>query len=156
MRTSNIFWWGLYFFCGIWLQAAIPGVDMLVPGVVITLQERRLSQILWVVGICILIQEGVGTLDFGASLLWYTTVISLFFIGRWLFETENVVFIFLLSACIGLSHYAIMRMMHTLQYIPVNETQLLDESSLQGLLVPLIWKIASLTRRLVVSHENTP
>lgn len=155
MRTNNIFWWGLYFFCAIWLQAVIPGLDALVPGLIVSLQERNFRQIFAIFGLCTLIQEGVGTLDFGASLLWYSTVVFIFFLGRWLFETENLVFIFMLSACIGVSHYAIVRAMCALQFIPVNEPLLLDESSLQGLLTPVLWKIASLTRRWVVLHENT-
>lgn len=156
MKTRNIFWWGLFFSCGILLQTQLPGVDMLAPGLIIALQERRFNQTLWIFLICILIQEGIGTLDFGAAFLWYISITFLFFIGRWLFETANIFFVFLLSACMGVTHYVILQAMSTLQYIPVDQPVLLEESSLQGLLVPFIWIVASLTRRWVVPHENTP
>lgn len=155
MKTRNIFWWGLFFSCCIWLQSLIPGVDLLAAGVIIALQERRVTQLTWIVGICILLQEGMGTLDFGASILWYCTIITLFYIGCWLFESANILFIFLLSACMGVVHYGIMRAMYALQYIPLNEPRLLDESSLQGLLVPFLWFFANMTRRWMVSHDHT-
>lgn len=156
MKTRNIFWWGMFFCCGILLQPKVPGVDILAPGMIIALQERRIDQTLWIFFISILIQEGTGTLDFGAAFLWYISITFLFFIGRWLFETANIFFVFLLSVCMGATHYIIAQAMCTLQYIPVDQQLLLEESSLQGLLVPFVWMLASVTRRWMVPYENTP
>ena len=99
----------------------------------------------------ILVQEGVGTLDFGTSVLWYLLVITLFFIGRWMFETENWL---LLSGCIGLAHYGVIWLMTRLQFIPLDTTQLLDESILQALLTPFVWQCSMMARRWVVPNEN--
>ena len=105
--TLNILWWVAFFVFGLALQQALPGTDVLVAGLFLALQERRPFQLAVVLLALILVQEGVGTLDFGASVLWYLLVITLFFIGRWMFETENWLFVLLLSGCIGLAHYGV-------------------------------------------------
>lgn len=96
----------------------------------------------------------MGTLDFGTSVLWYLLVITLFFIGRWMFETENWLFVLLLSGCIGLAHYGVIWLMTRLQFIPLDTTQLLDESILQALLTPFVWQCSMMARRWVVPNEN--
>ena len=87
--TLNILWWVAFFVFGLALQQALPGTDVLVAGLFLALQERRPFQLAVVLLALILVQEGVGTLDFGTSVLWYLLVITLFFIGRWMFETEK-------------------------------------------------------------------
>ena len=87
--TLNILWWAAFFVLGLALQQALPGTDVLVAGLFLALQERRPFQLAVVLFALILVQEGVGTLDFGTSVLWYLLVITLFFAGRWMFETET-------------------------------------------------------------------
>ena len=152
--TLDILWWIAFFVLGLALQQAVPGTDVLVAGLFLALQERRLVQIGLVLLALILIQEGVGTLDFGVSLLWYLCVITLFFIGRWMFETENWLFVLLLSGCLGAAHYGVLWIMTRLQFIPLDTTRLLDESILQALLTPFIWQFCMMARRWVVSNEN--
>ena len=139
---------------GLALQQALPGTDVLVAGLFLALQERRPFQLAVVLLALILVQEGVGTLDFGTSVLWYLLVITLFFIGRWMFETENWLFVLLLSGCIGLAHYGVIWLMTRLQFIPLDTTQLLDESILQALLTPFVWQCSMMARRWVVPNEN--
>lgn len=122
--------------------AGAAGTDVLVAGLFLALQERRPFQLAVVLLALILVQEGVGTLDFGTSVLWYLLVITLFFIGRWMFETENWLFVLLLSGCIGLAHYGVIWLMTRLQFIPLDTTQLLDESILQALLTPFVCNAA--------------
>ena len=155
MMARNIFWWIGFFYAGICVQYILPGLDALVIGLLLALQERRPLQIAWLLPVLVLVQEGGGTLDFGASILWYLVVIALFFWGHWLFAAENLLFMFLLSACMGVAHMGIIRMMAALQNAPVDEASLLDESILQALFIPIAWRLAGITRRLLVlSHEN--
>ncbi|MEG1610633.1 MAG: hypothetical protein RR014_04525 [Bilophila sp.] len=155
MTPVNVVWWVLFFIAGVGVQQALPGIDALVIALLLALQERRPLQLLSVTVGFILVQEGVGTLDFGASLLWSFLVVSLFFIGRWLFETENFLFMFMISGCIGAGHCGVLWLMARLQYTTVNMTDLLDESILQALFIPFAWKFAMFARRWVVPHENT-
>ena len=114
--TFNILWWVAFFVLGLSSQQALPGTDVLVAGLFLALQERRPFQLAVVLLALILVQEGVGTLDFGTSVLWYLLVITLFFIGRWMFETENWLFVLLLlSGCIGLAHYGVIWLMTRLR-----------------------------------------
>ena len=131
--TLNILWWVAFFVFGLALQQALPGTDVLVAGLFLALQERRPFQLAVVLLALILVQEGVGTLDFGTSVLWYRLVITLFFIGRWMFETDNWLFVL---------------------FIPLDTTQLLDESILQALLTPFVWQCSMMARRWVVPNEN--
>nr|WP_294512406.1 hypothetical protein [uncultured Bilophila sp.] len=152
--TLNILWWVAFFVLGLTLQQALPGTDVLVAGLFLALQERRPFQIAAVLLALILIQEGVGTLDFGTSVLWYLVVITLFFVGRWMFETENWLFVLLISVCLGAAHYGVIWIMTRLQFIPLDMTRLLDESILQGLLTPFVWQFCLMARRWVVPNEN--
>ena len=152
--TLNILWWVAFFVLGLTLQQALPGTDVLVAGLFLALQERRPFQIAAVLLALILIQEGVGTLDFGTSVLWYLVVITLFFVGRWMFETENWLFVLLISVCLGAAHYGVIWIMTRLQFIPLDMTRLLDESFLQGLLTPFVWQFCLMARRWVVPNEN--
>lgn len=150
----NILWWLAFFICGLALQQVLPGTDVLVVGLFLALQERRPVQIAVVLVLLVLIQEGVGTLDFGASVLWYLLAVVLFFAGRWMFETENWLFVLLLGGCLGAAHGAVIWLMTRLQYIPLDAARLIDESILQALLTPFLWQACRLARRWVVPHEN--
>ncbi len=155
MILGNIAWWAAFFAVGIFMQRAMPGMDVLVAGLLVALQERKGWQIFWIALLLIILQEGMGTLEFGASLLRYPLVVCVFFIGRWLFETRNVLFVLLLSVCIGVVHLGVVLLISRLQYIAVDLPVLFDESVAQALLVSVVWKVVSLMRRSVVLHENS-
>lgn len=152
--TLNILWWVAFFVLGLALQQALPVRMSWLPVCFWPCRSACPFQLAVVLLALILVQEGVGTLDFGTSVLWYLLVITLFFIGRWMFETENWLFVLLLSGCIGLAHYGVIWLMTRLQFIPLDMTQLLDESILQALLTPFVWQCSMMARRWVVPNEN--
>ena len=100
-KLRSLLWWLCFMAGAIVLQAAVPGLDVLTVGLIIMLQERDYKNMLWLLPAFILLQEGMGTRVFGGVIVWYAAVIMLFRMGRWLFEAENFLFIFLLSACMG-------------------------------------------------------
>ena len=155
MTFSNTVWWVGFFSVAILLQRLLPGMDAFVVGLLLALQERRPVQVLVIFGVVLVLQEGVGTLDFGGGLLWYASAVLMFFVGHWLFETENFMFMFMLSGCLGAAHCGVVLLMARLQYFVVDVPALLDEGILQALFIPLVWKIAIIARRGMVSHENT-
>ncbi len=154
MNLYNYTWWILSFIFSILGQRILPGIDILVVGLLISLQEHNPIQTSAILLISILLQEGCGTLDFGVSFLWYSCIIILFFIGRWLFEVENLLFVILLSLCIGLSKYSIITFMSRLQNFPENSLFVFKECMLQSLYTPILWKIFSLTRTWVRAYED--
>lgn len=147
MRVKNILWWFTFSCIAITLQAFMPGVDFLIPGFIVLLQERSIKQFLVVTSIFLILQEGMGTMAFGSVLLWYFTAVALFIIGKWLFEVESLAFILLLSIALSITRYAILLLFANLQDIYVNEARLFDYSVYQALLMPFLWNVASFTRR---------
>ena len=69
MALYNFIWWFVFFIIAIVAQSILSGIDFLLVGVIIALQERRIGQLIWVIFAAILLQEGVGTLPFGSVIL---------------------------------------------------------------------------------------
>lgn len=136
---QNVLWWLSFTLISIWLQDFFPGVDFLVVGLVVSLQEERPVQSFWLLLAFIILQEGAGTLAFGSSLLWYAMAILLFGIGRWMFQAQNFFFIILLGASLGATHFLLIPMMAYLQEFSVDRTVLFNECLNQALTFPFAW-----------------
>lgn len=146
MSWGNFLWWFLYTCLAVILQSAFAGLDFFLPGLIVAIQERRPVQLLWVLIVFCLMQEGMGSMAFGGSLLWYGSAVALFYLGYSLFEVENFLFIFLLSGCLVAMHLGIAQLMASLQNIPLNSSRLLEEGVFQALLTPFIWRAAQMSR----------
>lgn len=157
MRFSiwrNMGWWLCFVILAICAQALAPGLDVLVVGLIILLQEKDWRGMLWLLPLFILLQEGMGTRPFGSIVVWYAATIVIFKIGRWLFETENFLFIFLLSACLGATYYGVAWLMAPLQNLEFNIEDTLDKSLLQAIFMPFAWRLLTLTRHHGVEEEE--
>ncbi len=154
MKTRNLVWWGTFFVTALTLQTFMPGIDLLVVGVLLCLQEKNWKQFGWVILVSLLIREGSGSMDFGGGIVWYIAVILSFFVGHWLFETENYLFMMLLGVCLGSAHFFVVQLMGSLQYFSINIGTLLDESMVQAILIPIAWKGAACSRGWVLGDEN--
>ncbi len=152
-KFRNIVWWFCFMVLAIGLQALAPGLDVLAAGLIILLQERDYKNMLWLLPLFLLLQEGMGTRVFGAAIVWYAAVIALFKLGRWLFEVENFIFVFLLSACLGATYYAVAWLMAPLQNLTFNVQDTLDKSLIQALFLPFAWRFLVLTRQWT-NHEE--
>lgn len=147
MKTVIRFaWWATYIMGALILQRQIPGVDALAPGFLLSLQERKNWQSFWIFLLFVLIQEGVGSSGFGAGILWYGGQIVLFRLSQRLFVFENILFVFLLSAALGVYHAVLTLFMCAVQKVSVDPAMLARESVLQALLIPAIWGLACLSR----------
>jgi len=146
-KTRNAFWWGVFLVPSLTLQSLLPGVDCLLAGFLLTLQERRYTDLFWVLPLLIVLQEGMGTREFGVVLLWYAAVGAIFFLGRWLFDIESFLYACLLSACLAACHFTIAFLMSPLYDVTVDVYRLRDESVYLALLLPVYWKLAQLTRK---------
>lgn len=154
MTSAKILWWLLFFPTAVVLQMIFPGLDALVIGLIITLQERRNKDLLWLLPVIILLQEGVGAREFGGMVLWYAAVMGFFVLGRWLFEVENFLFVFLLSTCLGAGRFALIYILAPLQDLQVNLQATLDESVIQALFIPVAWRLAYLSRHWVRTDDE--
>ena len=109
---------------------------------------------LWLLPLFVLLQEGMGTREFGGVIVWYAAVIALFKLGRWLFEVENFIFIFLLSACLGAAYYGVAWLMAPLQNLAFNVPDELDKSLIQALFLPFAWRLLIATRHWTTDDEE--
>ena len=153
MNWANVSWWFLYILLAVNLQKIFPGLDFLLPGFIIAVQERNIAQLSWVWLVFVLLQEGLGSLAFGGTIMWYLLAIVWFFVAYKLFEVESFLFIFLLGGLLAATHLAVFYMIASLQNIPVNSTKIMEESVYQALMTPFVWWAAQWTRRFV-PHEN--
>lgn len=144
---DNIGWWIVFMILAVCAQALAPGLDVLVVGLIILLQEKDWKGMLWLLPLFILLQEGMGTRPFGSIIVWYAATIVIFKLGRWLFETGNFLFIFLLSACLGATYYCVAWLMAPLQDLTFNVEDTLDKSLLQAIFMPFAWRLLTATRR---------
>ncbi|MDR1777542.1 MAG: hypothetical protein LBR31_06915 [Desulfovibrio sp.] len=149
----NLIWWSLFIVTAIAVQALLPGLDVLVVGLLILLQERDYKNLLWLAPLFIFLQEGVGTRFFGSSMLLYTVTTLFLRMGQWLFEVESFFFIVLLSACLVAPYYALDWLMAPLQNISFDTDKTLEKCLLQALFLPFAWRILTLTRRWTRHNE---
>lgn len=143
----NIAWWCGFLACALTAQSTVPGLDMMSVGLIILLQEKDYRNMAWFLPVCVLLQEGIGTRPFGSVIVWYAAVIVLFRIGRWLFEVESFVFIFLLAACLGGAYFAEAWLMAPLQGLTFNVADTVDLSLMQAIFIPVAWWLLVRTRR---------
>ena len=144
-KFRNICWWIFFMAIAVCLQAV---------GLIILLQERDYKNMLWLLPLFVLLQEGMGTREFGGVIVWYAAVIALFKLGRWLFEVENFIFIFLLSACLGAAYYGVAWLMAPLQNLAFNVPDELDKSLIQALFLPFAWRLLIATRHWTTDDEE--
>ena len=143
MKTSvRILWWAAYIAGALIVQQHIPGVDALVPGFLLALQERKTWQTVWLFCIFVLIQEGAGSLAFGSAVLWYGGQVWLFRVSQHFFIAESIPFVFMLSAILGAYHFLLTWLMCSVQNLPLDFALLVLESIIQAAIIPLIWGLA--------------
>lgn len=154
MTVLNLFWWAGYVIAAVIIQGQLPGFDALAPGFLIALQERKKMQVFWLFVLFCLIQEGTGSLRFGASLLWYGGHIVFFLINSRFFVADNILSVTLLSAILAVYRGLVFWFMSVIQDYGVDYAALLEECVLQALLVPLLWLLADLLRPGMAKNGN--
>lgn len=147
MIVKNITWWICATVAGIFMQWAIPGVDFLLPAYLVALCERsHVVQLILVFCLFIIINEGLGTLNFGGMLLWYLAISVLFFIGNKLIHNHFAIFSTILALLSGCLHYIIIQCMCDLQNLEFDQEILLYDCCKQVLILPFAWKFLLWTR----------
>lgn len=148
--------WLIFVIAAIWAQRFLPGIDFMISAVIVCLQLERLKQALWLTAVFIILQEGMGSLSFGAGVLWYGMLYLLYFIGRWLFESKNMLFVFFIGISLGAWHFMLVQIMGELENVPVLVMPLIRESALQAAIFTLEWGVIySLFKRLQ-PDDRTP
>lgn len=135
-------WWVAFTFAAVWAQHFLPGVDFLMPGLLVSLQEERPSSTAWLVVVWIMLQEGMGTLFFGSTLLVYGLILLGFLIGRTVFDSRSVTLMCLLGLLAGAAHFLITLLVMGLEDMVFPAERVFFESALQAVLLPALWFVA--------------
>ena len=154
MKWRQIVWWICFIILGICVQSLAPGLDALAVGLLIMLQEEDYRDMLWLLPLFILLQEGMGSRPFGSIIVWYAATIVMFKIGRWLFDTKNFLFMFLLSASLGGVYFAVDWLMAPLQNLNFNVEDAMNKSLTEALFLPFAWRLAQATRKADIKEDD--
>ncbi|MBD5607948.1 MAG: hypothetical protein HDQ93_03755 [Desulfovibrio sp.] len=154
MKWRQIVWWICFIILGICVQSLAPGLDALAVGLLIMLQEEDYRDMLWLLPLFILLQEGMGSRPFGSIIVWYAATIVMFKIGRWLFDTKNFLFMFLLSASLGGVYFAVDWLMAPLQNLNFNVEDAMNKSLTEALFLPFAWRLAQATRKTDIKEDD--
>ncbi|HJA79589.1 hypothetical protein [uncultured Desulfovibrio sp.] len=151
----HVIWWAAFLMAGIALQSAVPGLDAFSVGLIILLEDRDYRNLAWLLPTFIILQEGMGTALFGSSVVWYTALVLLYKLGRWLFEVNNLFFVLLLSTWFGAAYFGVAWLMAPLQDVPAFDMRAtLDKSLIQALYVPVAWWLLAALRRWILPREE--
>ena len=152
--TPSRCFWGVFIILAVWLQLFFSGMDFFVPGIVVCLQRGRLGHAFGLTLLAVMIQEGTGSLAFGASILRYGGLIGLFVLGRSLLEPRSPVFIVLLALTFTLIHVITLKTMASLQSMHVPLQQLAWDGTFLFATFLLGWWLLDGLYRFFFRHES--
>ncbi|MCM0755763.1 hypothetical protein M7784_10960 [Desulfovibrio aminophilus] len=132
-------WWAGFAAAGVWAEALVPGVDFLAPGLVFSLQVEGRARALVLALAWVLLQEGLGSQHFGASVIWYWALYLLVSLGQDYFQPRSLPFMTLLGLVMGLLHFLQTYAMATLSVKGVPLDRVIWESMIQVVVFPSIW-----------------
>lgn len=131
-------------------------MDFLAAGILLCLQKERAAKVAVLTLISILIQEGSGSLAFGASILRYGSLIGLFLIGRKLLEAESTPFILLMGLAFSAIHFFSLKTMAGLQAWVILDHRLVMESLVLFFVFLTEWLLLAKIYRLIRPHASQP
>ncbi len=136
---SQAIFWPLYTIACIWLHSLVPGLDCFAPALIVCLHLKRYQSVFWLGLIWLLINEGVGSIAFGASLVWDAGLVLFFFAVQVFFSSRHVYFLFVLAVFAAGWHYVVFFSMLNLQELQVHKEALIMNSLLTACAFPLAW-----------------
>ena len=155
MRGARAGFWMVFTVSGLWLQSFMPGVDLLAPGLVLSLQEEKIRTSILLGLVWLLIQEGTGSLAFGTVILWYGILAALFYLGHWLFEAKNFLFMVIIGVALGVLHIVLMDVMGQLQGWRILMGRTFMEGVIQAVVFPVEWGLLYILFNWLPHHAQT-
>jgi len=138
----GVVWWALFCLVAVWLQFFFPGLDFIVPGVVVSLQEERWwRSSFWLLVAAVLLQDGMGGLGFGYGAAWYGLTLLFFQLGRRFFDPRSVALMVLLGAFLGALHFVLTFSLIRLEGMHFSWHHVVWESVAQAALFPVLWYV---------------
>lgn len=156
MPTKNtipiFFWWTGYLVIAVWAQELSGGLDFLSPGLLICLQSRHWWSAVWLAVLWVLMQEGVGNLVFGVSILFYAGMFLFFLVSRWILELENPFFVIAFSLFLAIWSWGALNGAGAFQELAAQLPAFAPWVAKQWVAYMVFWAIALLAYRRWVQH----
>jgi len=137
----RLLFWAGFFLAGVWLQRLLPGVDALAPGLLLSLQREPWPVAAAVAVVLIVVQEGAGSLDFGAGLLIYGLLVCGYAAGRSVFDARSAAFSALLGVGHALATALAARLLAGLQQFTFDMADLPVRLAVQAGLFVVVWQV---------------
>lgn len=118
-------------------------MDFLAAGIILCLQQERPGKVLLLTLICVLIQESMGPLAFGTSVLRYSALIVFFLLARKLFEANSPALILILGGLFAVVHYLSLKTMTGLQSLVILDQRIFIDSVLLFFVFSTEWFLLS-------------
>ena len=99
MSWASAGWWLCYAFIGVALQALLPGLDFLLPASFWRFRSGIFRRFWPWARFFVLLQEGMGSMAFGGTLLWYALAAIVFHVGCGLLQGTGFLFVALFAYC---------------------------------------------------------
>lgn len=149
----TVLWWTAFTFVAIWAQKVLPGVDFMAPGLLLCIQLDKRKHIFWLILIWSLIQDGVGGLPFGYSVIWYSSILILYRCGAMFFDVQSMMFTLLCGCVLGFLHPVLTGMMSMLADMVWVTDRYILEGILQALIFPAEWLLLKYFYPVRFKHE---
>lgn len=138
--SSPIFWL-LYTMGCVWIHSFLPGLDCFAPALIVCLHLGHYQSVFWLGPAWLLINEGLGTYDFGPAIIWYAGLILFFFAIQVFFSSRHIYFVFLCAVFAGCWQFFVYSSMAGLQEIAVPSQRLLRSAVLTMCFFPIVWMV---------------
>lgn len=153
-RISPVLWWIGYFIVAMWAQELSGGFDFFSPGLLVCLQMGQIWPLVWMTFLVTFVQEGMGTLVFGTSFVFYAGMYLAFFLLRWLLEPRNPFFVLLFALFLAAWSWLVLLGGIRFQEIPVHMIDPLVWISRQWLFYVVFWSGTFLIYQRWVRHGH--
>ncbi|WP_432734629.1 hypothetical protein [Maridesulfovibrio sp. FT414] len=150
---QSLFWWAAFTFAAIWAQKVVPGVDFLAPGILLCIQMDKRTHVFWLILVWSLIQDGIGGLPFGYSIVWYLSILALYRGGEMFFDVHSMMFALLCGCLLGLLHPGLTAMMSMLADMVFVPDRYIYEGIVQAVVFPVEWLLLKYIYPAGFRHE---
>jgi hypothetical protein len=142
--VTEFLWWSLYTLFAVWLQGIFSGVDCFGPALVLCLQAQRIRNLVFLLPVWVLLQEGAGSLPFGSALLYYMGLVYFVILVRAYISITSPLYILILSLFSGVWHLSVIHIITSLEDIHIAIQPLLLQSIRIVIVFPILWALVSL------------
>ncbi len=155
-KMRSVLWWLAFACAGIAAELYAPGLDVLAAGMLAMLEEKDYRSLVWFLPLAVLLQEGMGTTHFGASVAFYATLLACYFALSVLRSASRLIFVLALSLVLGAARLLLWRLFALLQGYPDDPALALHLGCMQACFLPCAWLLLSHLRRPRQRHDERP